>query len=58
MGRKFLQRYSRKYFRHKTGNSPYCLVGEIYNLLGNIYLFHNLSEKRFLKSEQISVLVE
>ena len=29
MGRKFFQRYSREYFRHRTGNSPYCLVGEI-----------------------------
>ena len=43
MGRKFFQRYSRKYFQHKTGNSSYCLVGEISSLFENIYLFHNLS---------------
>ena len=49
MGRKFVQRYSRKYFRHRTGNSSYCLVGEISSLLGNIYLFHNLSGKGLKK---------
>ena len=58
MGRKFFQRYSRKYFQNRTGNSSYCLVGEISSLLGNIYLFHNLSGKRSKKSEQISVFVE
>ena len=58
MGRKFLQRYSRKYFRHRTGNSSYCLVGEISSLLGKIDIFHNLSGKRSLKSEQISVLLK
>ena len=58
MGRTSFQRYSRKYFRHRTGNSPHRLVGEISNLLGNIYLFHHLSGKRSKKSEQISVFVE
>ena len=58
MGRKFFQRCSRKYFRHRTGNSSYCLVREISSLLGQIYIFHNLSGKRSKKSEQISVLVE
>ena len=55
MGRKFFQRYSRKYFRHRTGNSSYCLVGKISSLLGKIDLFYNLSGKRSPKSEQISV---
>ena len=45
MGRKFFQRYSRKHFRHRTGNSSYCLVGEISSLLGKIDIFHNLSGK-------------
>ena len=36
MGRKFFQRYSRKYFYHRTGNSSYCLVGEVSSLLGKI----------------------
>ena len=45
----FFQRYSRKYFRHRTGNSSYCLVGEIPSLLGKIDIFYNLSGKRFLK---------
>ena len=58
MGCKFFQRYSRKYFRDRTGNSSYCLVGEISSLLGNMYLFHNLSGKRSKKCEQISVFVE
>ena len=58
MGRKFFQRYSRKYFRYRTGNSSYCLIGEISSLLGNIYLFHNLSGKRSKNSEQISFFVE
>ena len=58
MGRKFLQRYSRKYFRHRTRNSSYYLVGEISSLLGKIDIFHNLSGKRSKKSEQISVFVE
>ena len=49
MGRKFFQRYSRKYFRHRTGNSSYCLVGEISSLLGKIDIFHNLSGKRSKK---------
>ena len=49
---------SRKYFRHKTGNSSYCLVGEISSLLGKIDIFHNLSGKRSNKSEQISVFVK
>ena len=57
MGSKFLQRYSRKYFRHRTGSSSNCLVGEISNLLGKIDIFHNLSRKRSKKSEQISVFV-
>ena len=55
---KVFQRYSRKYFRHRTGNSFYYLVGEISSLLGNIYLFHNLSGKRSKKNEKISVFVE
>ena len=55
MGCKFFQRYSRKYFLHRTGNSSYCLVGEISSLLGKIYIFHNLSGKKIKKSEQISV---
>ena len=58
MDRKFIQRYSRKYFRHRTGNSSYCLVREISSLLGKIYIFHNLGGKRSKKSEQISVFVE
>ena len=49
MGRKFFQRYSWKYFRHRTGNSSYCLVGEISSLLGKIDIFHNLSGKRSKK---------
>ena len=57
MGRKFSQRYSRKYFRHTTGTSFYCLVGEISSLLGKIDIFHNLSGKRS-KSEQLPVFVE
>ena len=58
MGCKFFKRYGRKYFRHRTGNSSYCLVGEISSLSGKIDIFHNLSGKRFRKSEQISVFVE
>ena len=58
MGPTFFQRYCRKYFRHRIGNSSYCLVGEISSLLGKIYIFHNLSGKRSKKSEQISVFVE
>ena len=58
MGRKFFQRYSRKYFRHRTGNSSYYLVGEISSFLGRIYIFHNSSGKHPKKSEQISVFVE
>ena len=58
MTRKFFQRYSRKYFRHRTGNSSYCLVGEISSLLGKIDIFHNLSGKGFKISEQISVFVK
>ena len=58
MGRKFFQRYSQKYFRRRTGNSSYCLVGKISSLLGKIDIFHNLSGKRSKKSEQISVFVE
>ena len=57
MGRKFFQRNSRKYFRHRTGNSSYCLVRETSSLLGKIDLFHNLSGKRSKKSE-LSVFVE
>ena len=58
MGRKFFQRYGRKYFRHRTGNSSCCLVGEISSLSGKIDIFHNLSGKRSKKSERISVYVE
>ena len=58
MGRKFFQRYSGKYFRDRTGNSPYCLIGEISSLLGKIDIFLNLSGKRSKKSEQISAFVE
>ena len=58
MGRKFFQIYSRKYFRHRTGNSSDCLVGEVSSLLRKIDIFHNLSGKRSEKSEQISVFVE
>ena len=58
MGRKFFQRYSRKYFQHITGNSSYCLVGEIFSFLGKIDIFYNLSGKRSKKSKQISVFVE
>ena len=58
ISRKFFQRYSRKYFRHRTGNSSYCLVGEIFSLLGKNDTFHNLSGKRSKKSEQISIFVE
>ena len=58
MGRKFFQRYSQKYFRHRTGISSYYLVGEISSLLGKIDVFHNLSGKRSKKSEQISVFAE
>ena len=47
MGRKIFQRFNRKYFRHRTGNIHYCLVGEISGLLGKIDIFHNLSGKRF-----------
>ena len=49
MGRKFFQRYSRKYFRHRTGNRSYWLVGEISSLLGKLDIFHNLSGKRSKK---------
>ena len=50
MDPKYFQRYSRKYFLHRTGNSSYCLVGEISSLLGKIDIFHNLSEERSKKS--------
>ena len=56
IGRKFFQRYSRKYFRHRTGHSSYCLIGEISSLLGNIYLFHNLSGKDPRKVNKFSFL--
>ena len=52
MDRKFFQRYNQKYFQHRTGNSSYCLVGEISSLLGNIYLFHNLSGKKSKKGNK------
>ena len=55
MSREFFQRYSRKYFRHRTANSSYCLFGEISSLLGKIVILHNLNGKRFQKSEQIFV---
>ena len=58
MGRKFFHRYSRNYFQHRTGNSSYCLVEEIYSLLGKIDIFHNLSGKRYKKSEEIPAFVE
>ena len=58
MGRKFFQRYNRKYFRHRTGNSFYCSGGEISSLLERIDIFHNLNGKISKKSEKISVLVE
>ena len=58
MGRKFFQRYSRKYFRHRTENNSYCLVEELSSLLGKVDIFHNLSGKRSKKSEQISVFVD
>ena len=57
MGRQFFQRYSRKYFRHRTRNSTYCLVGDISSLLGKMDIFHNLSGKRSKKSEHIFVFV-
>ena len=56
MGRKFFQRYNRKYFRHRTGNSSYCLVGEISNLLGKIAIFHNLSGKKSKKVNKFPFL--
>ena len=58
MGRKFFPRYSRQYFQHRTGNRFYFLIRKISSLLGKIDIFHNLSGRRFLKSEQISVFVE
>ena len=58
MGCKFFKRYSWKYFRHRTGNSSYFLVGKISSLLGKKDIFHKLSGKRSKKSEQISVFVE
>ena len=58
MGRKFFQRYSRKYFRHRTRNSSYCLVSEISSLLGEKDIFHNLSGKRSKESEQITFFVD
>ena len=58
MGREFFERYSREYFRHRTGNSSYFLVREISSLLEKIDIFYNLSGKRSKKSEQISVFVE
>ena len=56
MGRKFFQRYSRKYFQHRTGNSCYFLVGEISNLLGKKDIFHNLSEKKSKKVHEFPFL--
>ena len=58
MGRKFFQRYSRKHFQNRTGNSFYCLVEEISSLLRKIDIFYNLSGKRSKTSEQISVFVQ
>ena len=58
MGRKFFQRYSRKYFRDRTENSSYCLAGEISSFLGKKDIFHNLSGKRSKISEQIFVFVK
>ena len=58
MGHKFFERYSRKYFQHRTGNSSYCLIGEISSLLRKSDIFHNLSGKRSKKSEQIFVFVK
>ena len=58
MDRKFFRRYSRKYLRQRTRNSSYCLVGEIFSLLGKIDIFHNLSGKRSKKRKQVSVFVE
>ena len=54
IGHKFFRIYSRKYFRHRTGNSSYCLVREISSLIGNLSNVSNLSGKRSKKSEQIS----
>ena len=56
MGRKFSQKYSRKYFRHRTGNSSYCLDGEISSLLRKIDIFHNLSGKRPKKVNKFQFL--
>ena len=56
MARKFVQRYSRKYFRRRTGNSSYCFVGEISSLLENIYLFNNLSGIRSKKVNKFPFL--
>ena len=56
MGRKFFQRYNRKYFQHRTGNSSYCLVGEISSLLGKKDIFNNLSGKRSKKVNKFPFL--
>ena len=58
MGCKFVQRYSRKYLQHRTGNSSYFLVGEISSLLGKKDIFNHLNGKRSKKSEKISDFVE
>ena len=39
----------------RTGNSSYCLGGEISSLLGINDIFHNLRGKRSQKSEQMAV---
>ena len=57
MGRKFFHRHSRKYFRHRTGNSSYCLVKEIFTLLGKINTFHNLSGKHPKKVNKFPLFV-
>ena len=49
MGRQFFQRYSRKYFRHNTGNNSYCLVGDISSLLGKVDIFHKIKWKKIFK---------
>ena len=56
MDRKFFQRYSRKYFQHRTGNNFYCLVGEIFSLLGKKDIFHNVSGKRSQKVNEFPFL--
>ena len=56
MGRKFFQRYTWKYFQHRTGNSSYCLVGEVPILLEKKDIFHNLGGKRSKKVNKFSFL--